>query len=124
MRDGLPKGWSTTRLGDICSKPQYGWTCKASKTGKILNIRTTDISAGDIDWLSVPYCAVVPDDVEKYRVHPDDILVARAGSVGVSHRIKKITQEAVFASYLIRFNTLDGIDSKYIPGSGFKTKYP
>jgi len=45
----LPKGWTLTTLGEICSKPQYGWTSKASRQGKIKYLRTTDISDGKID---------------------------------------------------------------------------
>lgn len=114
MSGEFPKGWAETTLGQICSKPQYGWTCRAAKNGKIKYLRTSDISEGKIDWQSVPYCEEIPDDVEKYQVYPDDILVARAGSVGVSHRVRDTVHEAVFASYLIRFTALEGIDPRFI----------
>lgn len=112
--NALPRGWITTTLGKICSKPQYGWTCRAAKTGQVRYLRTTDISRGSIRWEDVPYCEEPPDDIEKYHVYHDDILVARAGSVGVSYRIEEVPFDTVFASYLIRFNALDGIEPKYI----------
>ena len=114
MSDELPKGWAATTLGEICSKPQYGWTCSGAKTGRIKYVRTTDISDGGIDWASVPYCEEAPEDVEKYRVTANDILVSRAGSVGVSFRITDVPCDAVFASYLIRFKPLKGIPPKYV----------
>jgi len=114
MSNEFPKGWAGTTLGDICSKPQYGWTSKAAKSGQIRYLRTSDISEGGIEWQKVPYCEEVPADVEKYQVYPDDILVARAGSVGVSHRVRDIACDAVFASYLIRFKALDGIEPKFV----------
>lgn len=114
MNESLPEGWAATTLGEICSKPQYGWTCRASTDGSIKYVRTTDISPGSIDWDGVPYCGEVPDDMEKYRVQPDDILVSRAGSVGVSYRIKGVPFKAVFASYLIRFKALDAIPPQYV----------
>jgi type I restriction enzyme, S subunit len=110
----LPQAWVIATLGEICSKPQYGWTTRASKSGYIKYLRTTDISDGNLDWHSVPFCEVVPADVEKYHVKKNDILVSRAGSVGVSFRVEDVPYETVFASYLIRFNTLDGILSKYV----------
>lgn len=110
----LPQFWTVSMLGEVCSKPQYGWTSKASKTGKLKYVRTTDISSGKIQWDSVPYCGKLPSDVSKYRLNKDDVLVSRAGSVGVSYRVEDVPAEAVFASYLIRFNTLDGIPIKYI----------
>src|ERR1035437_4971523 len=115
MTSELPEGWAATTLGEICSKPQYGWTCRAAKEGKIKYVRTTDISDGGvIDWASVPYCEEAPADVAKYRVTENDILVSRAGSVGVSFRIVDVPCDAVFASYLIRFKPLDGIPPKYV----------
>ena len=114
MSDELPQGWATTTLGDTCSKPQYGWTSPAAKVGSIKYLRTTDISAGRVDWPTVPYCAEAPDDVGKYRVRENDILVARAGSVGVSYRINDAPDDVVFASYLIRFKPLSPIEPKYI----------
>ncbi len=114
MSEGLPIGWATTTLGEVCSKPQYGWTSAATKAGGIRYVRTTDISGGKIDWESVPYCAHTPDDLKKYRLRENDILVSRAGSVGVSYRVAEAPDDAVFASYLIRFKPLDSIEPKYI----------
>lgn len=109
-----PEGWVRAALGDVCSKPQYGWTCRAARSGDVKYLRTTDISDGQIDWTRVPFCEEAPADVEKYRVYADDILVSRAGSVGVSHRVQDVPAETVFASYLIRFNTLPGIHPRFV----------
>lgn len=114
MSETLPQSWTTTTLGEICSKPQYGWTCKAAQHGLIKYLRTTDISEGQINWSTVPFCSEVPGDIEKYRVRENDILVARAGSVGVSHRVRQVPWDAVFASYLIRFNALEGVEPKFV----------
>lgn len=103
-----------TTLGDICSKPQYGWTSRAAKVGKIKYVRTTDISGTEIDWMKVPYCQDVPADIEKYQIRSNDILVSRAGSVGVSARVADAPDIAIFASYLIRFKPLKPINPKYV----------
>jgi type I restriction enzyme S subunit len=68
MRDQLPEGWATTTLGEICSKPQYGWTSRAANNGKLKYVRTTDISSGRIDWASVPYCEEAPDDIQEHFI--------------------------------------------------------
>jgi len=105
MSNGIPQGWINSFLDDVCTKPQYGWTSSASKDGDIKLLRTTDISNGKINWHEVPFCLKVPIDLEKFILHENDILVSRAGSVGVSYRISKcdLSVRAVFASYLIRF---------------------
>ncbi len=110
---GIPEGWEWSTLGDVSEKPQYGWTTKANHdTGKLKLLRTTDITSGSVDWSSVPFCTEEPEDIEKYLIESGDVLISRAGSVGVSFLINK-PERAVFASYLIRFRPKKGIDTKY-----------
>lgn len=115
MENNLPKGWIECKLGDVCSKPQYGWTSKAGKSGNIKYLRTTDISDGSLNWDEVPFCIEEPADKEKYQVRKNDILVSRAGSVGLSFRIKEdVSFDAVFASYLIRFKSYDDATARLL----------
>ena len=98
----IPKTWVQATIGDVCSQPQYGYTTKASKIGDLRLLRTSDITSGIISWETVPYCSDNPEDLGKFILKDGDILVSRAGSVGVSHLVTK-PLKAVFASYLIRF---------------------
>ncbi len=109
----LPKGWIKTKLGDICSKPQYGYTTRAASAGNIKFLRTTDITKG-LNWLSVPYCEANPEKPEQYLLQSGDIVISRAGSVGFSALIESVPESAVFASYLIRFRPLEGVIGKYL----------
>ena len=102
MRE-VPEGWVWTTLGETCSKPQYGWTTKGTEQGRIRLLRTTDITKGGIDWSSVPFCAEDPPAPSKYQLVEGDIVISRAGSVGVSALLERPIPAAVFASYLIRF---------------------
>ena len=106
----LPKGWKIERLGDVCSPPQYGFTTKAVENGTIRLLRTTDITNGKINWTDVPFCYENPDNIEKYLLQDGDIVISRAGSVGVSYLINN-PPYSVFASYLIRFQPF--INKKY-----------
>jgi len=101
----LPYGWVETTLGEVCTDPQYGYTTKAASEGDLHLLRTTDITSGRIDWGTVPYCSEPPPDESKYLVQEGDIVISRAGSIGVSHLIRQ-PQRSVFASYLIRFKPL------------------
>ena len=107
----IPETWVLATVGDVCSQPQYGYTTKATNQGDLRLLRTSDITSGSINWDTVPYCTENPDDLEKYSLKDGDILVSRAGSVGVSYLVKK-PLEAVFASYLIRFKPL--IDRQFL----------
>lgn len=76
-------------------------------------LRTSDITTGSIEWTTVPYCTTNPPDVEKYIIEPGDILISRAGSIGISCLINEVKQ-SVFASYLIRFRPKKEFNKKYI----------
>lgn len=111
--NSLPEGWKWATLGDVSEKSQYGWTTKANHdAGRLKLLRTTDITSGSIDWSSVPCCTDEPEDVEKYLLESGDVLISRAGSVGVSFLINE-PERAVFASYLIRFRPKKEILTKY-----------
>ena len=112
--ESLPFGWVTTTLGKISHKPQYGWTTKAVPKGQGLKLlRTTDLSKGPINWESVPFCAEEPESKDNYLIQSGDILISRAGSVGLSALIHDCP-ESVFASYLIRFRLKGDVNKQYV----------
>ncbi len=40
----IPETWISSTLGSVCEKPQYGWTTKATDSGNLKLLRTTDIT--------------------------------------------------------------------------------
>lgn len=110
----LQSDWRMVTIGEICSKPQYGWTTKATSEGEgIRLLRTTDITKGTINWSQVPFCTDLPQDLDKYLVCEGDIVISRAGSVGVSHLVTRV-EPSVFASYLIRFRPGHRVEPRYL----------
>ena len=83
----LPDGWTWTTLGQICTKPQYGFTTKATESGDLKFLRITDLKERGVDWSNVPFCADVPPDPDKYLLQDGDLVIARAGSVGKAYRV-------------------------------------
>lgn len=106
--------WLNVQLEKICSKPQYGYTTKASNVGQVKFLRTTDITKKHLDWDSVPYCESAPSDLTKYQLKDRDIVISRAGSVGFSCLLKNVPESSVFASYLIRFKPSEYISETYL----------
>ena len=100
----IPAGWEVKTLGEVCHKPQYGYTQSAQSDPvgpKFLRI--TDINKGAwVNWSSVPHCEITAEDFEKYRLHEGDVLIARMADPGHGCVIEE-ERDAVFASYLIRF---------------------
>jgi type I restriction enzyme S subunit len=111
----IPEGWRVGTLGDLSEKPQYGYTASAKEEPvgpKFLRI--TDINKLPwIDWTTVPYCEIEPEDFEQYRLHSGDVLIARMADPGHGVVIEEQV-EAVFASYLIRFRLKDQAYIRYI----------
>ena len=100
----VPEGWEVRGLGDICEKPQYGYTASACQEhiGPAF-LRITDINKKAwIEWGAVPYCEITDANLSKYRLSHGDILIARMADPGHGCMIEE-DREAVFASYLIRF---------------------
>ena len=111
----IPEGWSVRTLGDLCEKPQYGYTASAKDdpVGPHL-LRITDINKNSwIDWSSVPYCEIMDASYDKYRLNKGDVLIARMAAPGYGVVIEEAL-EAVFASYLIRFRLKIGCHERLI----------
>lgn len=107
--------WVQSCVKDLTYHPQYGWTTSAKNLSKGLKLlRTTDISKEQVNWDTVPVCTIEPNEKEKYLIREKDILVSRAGSIGLSYYVQN-PPPAVFASYLIRFRALpDKIRAKLL----------
>lgn len=101
--------WKEIQLRNISSDISYGYTASAASENvgpKFLRI--TDISRGKINWETVPYCKISDKDFQKYKLGVGDIVIARTGATtGFNATIIKEVN-AVYASYLIRFQ----IDNK------------
>lgn len=100
LESGKP---ASTRLGDYCEKPQYGYTAGASYEPRDCQfLRITDLQEQRIEWLTVPWCEANDRDIERYGLSHGDVLVARIGATTGSTAIIVDPPKSVFASYLIR----------------------
>ena len=68
-------------------------------------VRISDIQNNIVNWESVPFCSISDSDIETYRLSNNDLLFARTGgTVGKSYLVTNMTEDAVYAGYLIRSN--------------------
>ena len=110
-----PVGWKVGTLGDICRKPQYGYT-QSAQTDPVgpKFLRITDINKQPwVEWESVPHCEITSEDIERYRLHHGDILIARMADPGHGSMVEG-EPDAVFASYLIRFRPVRERYARYL----------
>jgi len=107
--------WQTDTLANICDSIDYGLT----ESAKILPVgpkflRITDIVDGHIDWATVPYCKVAEEEIEKYKIHHGDIVIARTGATTGYSIYVKDPPKAVFASYLVRYKVKKEFDGQFV----------
>ena len=98
------KEWKEKNLAEICSSITYGYTASASDEPigpKFLRI--TDIVPERINWSTVPYCPISEKDHAKYQLQIGDIVIARTGATTGFNKVIKDEVDAVYASYLIRY---------------------
>lgn len=111
----IPKGWRAATIRQLSSNVQYGLTQSASTAPvgpKFLRI--TDIQGGRVDWSAVPYCVVSPEEHERYRLKSGDVLVARTGASTGENIYLPVAPDAVFASYLVRFQFTDPATARLV----------
>ncbi len=103
-RLGQTGEWEETTLVDVSSDVAYGYTESATddKIGPRF-LRITDIQNGVVNWANVPYCLISNENLQKYRLQEGDIVVARTGNSTGENYLYQGDEDAVFASYLIRF---------------------
>ncbi|MCY4170617.1 MAG: restriction endonuclease subunit S [Bacteroidetes bacterium] len=103
----IPEGWEVTTLGEMSSKPQYGYTASATPEPKGPKfLRITDINKSFwISWNQVPHCQISSDEFVKYRLQEGDLLIARMADPGHCILVEEDIN-GVFASYLIRFRPI------------------
>ena len=99
----IPEGWRWCRWGDLSFSIQYGYNAPAQSFGTIKMVRISDIHDNKVIWETVPYCVMPDSEIENYKLQIDDILFARTGgTVGKSFLVTDISEDAVYAGYLIR----------------------
>ena len=78
-------------------------------------MRITDIQENKVDWKTVPYTDFDKDKALNYLLQDGDILFARTGAtVGKSYLVSNLTEDSIYASYLIRVQTSHLILPEYI----------
>jgi len=115
--------WKKYKLGEISRDISYGYTESASDEcigPKFLRI--TDI-VGKLDWNTVPYCKIDENNYRKYKLEIGDIVIARTGATTGATEIIKKNIDAVFASYLIRFQIDEKMANPFYIGYVLKSNY-
>lgn len=111
----IPSSWEWTTVNIISKSILYGVSESAKASGKYKLLRITDIQNNSVQWDSVPYTDFDENKANSYLLSDGDILFARTGAtVGKSYLVQGLTEEAIYASYLIRVQTYDAVLPQYV----------
>ncbi len=112
----IPEDWEVVRLSDVAEDIYYGVTAKAvEKNTGMRMLRTTDIKDFSADWDNLPYCEITDNrnNLQKYLLRRGDLIVARAGTVGVSVLVEQDFDNVIFGSYLIKIRLKPSVFPKF-----------
>ena len=115
----VPQGWDIRRLGTIAEDDgvYYGLTAKAiDKQTRFRMLRTTDIKDYSAEWTTLPFCEITEkrNNLSKFFLRKGELVVARAGTTGVSVLIDRDLDDIIFGSYLIKIRLKSGVYPKFI----------
>ena len=101
----IPEEWAINSISDLKESMFYGVTAKRTEERTDLRfLRTTDISNFKFKPEDLTYCEITEskENLSKYYLKENDIIVARAGTVGVSVLVENDLKDTIFGSYLIK----------------------
>jgi len=114
----IPASWDVVELKEIAEELYYGLTAKAvEKDTGLRMLRTTDIKDYSVNWSTLPFCEITDKrhyDISRYLLRKGDIIVARAGTVGVSVLVEEDFNDVIFGSYLIKVKLKPEANPKFI----------
>jgi type I restriction enzyme S subunit len=113
----IPKDWEMSKIG-VFYKLKYGITANSGEFGNCRLLRQTDLNEGFIDISSVPYSEVSEDEIQKYLLKDDDLVISRIANVGsigyVSFEaLNSLDKPLIFGSYLLKFEKIKEIHNKF-----------
>jgi len=113
----IPKEWKLVKLSNIAEDIYYGITAKAIENrGGLKILRTMDIKDYNVDWTALPYCEITQkrSDINRFLLKRGDLIIARAGTTGVSILVEKDFRNVIFGSYLIKIRLSSKVHPKFM----------
>lgn len=92
-------------VGELCISLKYGTAKKSDASGNVVVLRMGNLQQGEIDWSDLAY-SKDPDDIEKYKLYPGDVLFNRTNSAALVGKtaIYRGEHPAIYAGYLIKLD--------------------
>lgn len=97
--------WEKKSVGELCISLKYGTAKKSDASGNVVVLRMGNLQQGEIDWSGLAY-SNDPDDIERYKLFPGDVLFNRTNSAALVGKtaIYRGEHPAIYAGYLIKLD--------------------
>jgi type I restriction enzyme S subunit len=111
----VPGSWQSVALGELCSRLDYGSSAKSQRNGRVPVLRMGNLQSGEIDWTDLVFTSN-KDEIAKYSLEAGTVLFNRTNSPELVGKtaIYRGERPAVFAGYLVRCQTLPGVEPEYL----------
>lgn len=112
----LQQNWDLKKVSTIIENRLQGlYYNKGYFDEGISLLRISDMTEnGKIDYHNMPKIKIEKKELERFRLHRGDVVVARTGGAGRSAVFERNDIDAVFAGYLIRFRFRSEIDPHFV----------
>lgn len=99
------ESWEKKSVGELCISLKYGTAKKSDASGNVVVLRMGNLQQGEIDWSDLAY-SNDPDDIERYKLFPGDVLFNRTNSAALVGKtaIYRGEHPAIYAGYLIKLD--------------------
>ena len=99
------ESWGKKSVDELCVSLKYGTAKKSDASGNVVVLRMGNLQQGEIDWSDLAY-SNDPDDIEKYKLFPGDVLFNRTNSAALVGKtaIYRGEHPAIYAGYLIKLD--------------------
>lgn len=100
----IPKGWTVTSLGDICSFKNginYDSAAKGDKNYLIINVRDISASSFLLDENALDKISLPKSQADRYLIADRDIIIARSGTPGATRLLYRVNGAVIFCGFII-----------------------
>lgn len=99
------ESWEKKSVDELCISLKYGTAKKSDASGSVVVLRMGNLQQGEIDWSDLAY-SNDPDDIERYKLFPGDVLFNRTNSAALVGKtaIYRGEHPAIYAGYLIKLD--------------------
>lgn len=111
------ESWEKKSVDELCGSLKYGTAKKSNASGSVVVLRMGNLQQGEIDWSDLAY-SNDPDDIEKYKLFPGDVLFNRTNSAALVGKtaIYRGEHPAIYAGYTqLDISTGYSVQIDYVP---------